>query len=106
MKTKIVYVVVSDDADFYLEQTLVSVYSLRLYNPETRVVLIVDDKTNDTLIGKRAKILEYISDKVVVNIPAKYTKKERSRYLKTTIRQHIKLSSNKKANCLNAENHT
>ena len=33
MKTKIVYVVVSDDADFYLEQTLVSVYSARLYNP-------------------------------------------------------------------------
>lgn len=89
MKTKIVYAVTSDETDFYLEQTLVSVYSLRLYNPETRVVLIVDDKTNDTLIGKRAKILEYISDKVVVNIPAKYTKKERSRYLKTTIRQHI-----------------
>lgn len=89
MKTKIVYAVTSDETDLYLEQTLVSVYSLRLYNPEARVVLIVDNKTNDTLIGKRAKILEYISDKVVVNIPAKYTKKERSRYLKTTIRQHI-----------------
>ena len=89
MKTKIVYAVTSDETDYYLEQTLVSVYSLRLYNPEARVVLIVDEKTNDTLTGKRTKILEYISEKVVVNIPAKYTKKERSRYLKTTIRQHI-----------------
>lgn len=89
MKTKIVYAVTSDETDLYLEQTLVSVYSLRLYNPEARVVLIVDDKTNGTLTGKRTKILEYISEKVIVNIPAKYTKKERSRYLKTTIRQYI-----------------
>ena len=90
MKTKIVYAVTSDEKDYYLEQTLVSVYSLRLYNPQATVILLVDNKTDTTLIDKRAKILEYISDKIVVNIPDKYTKKERSRYLKTTIRQNVK----------------
>ena len=89
MKTKIVYVVVSDDSDFYLEQTLLSVYSARLYMPEAEIVLIVDDLTDKTIQGKRAKILEYISLKVVVEIEKKYTNQQRSRILKTTMREHV-----------------
>ena len=58
MKTKIVYVVVSDDADFYLEQTLVSVYSARLYNPNAEILLLVDSETNKTILGKREAILQ------------------------------------------------
>lgn len=34
MKTKIIYVLVSNENDCYLEQALVSIYSLRLYNPD------------------------------------------------------------------------
>lgn len=38
MKTKIIYVLVSNENDCYLEQALVSIYSLRLYNPDAKFV--------------------------------------------------------------------
>ena len=90
MKTSIVYCVVSEDKDIYLEQTLVSAYSLRLHNPDAHVLLVVDQFTNKNIKGKRAEILKYISEKVVVDVPTEYNKKERSRYLKTTLRKYIK----------------
>lgn len=67
MKTKIAYVLVSDESDTYLEQTIISLYSLRLYNPNVTVVLVVDDITDLTIKGKRCKILEYISEKRTIN---------------------------------------
>lgn len=41
MKTKIIYVLVSNENDCYLEQALVSIYSLRLYNPDANLLLLV-----------------------------------------------------------------
>lgn len=90
MNTQIVYVVVSDDTDTYLEQTMVSVYSLRMHNPEAKVVLFTDRQTDSTLSGSRAGILDYISEKRVIEIPDRYSKLQRSRYLKTTVRQNIR----------------
>jgi len=89
MKTKIVYVVVSDDADFYLEQTLVSVYSARLYNPNAEILLLVDSETNKTILGKREAILQYISLKITVDVPKEYSKMQKSRFLKTSLRKYI-----------------
>ena len=40
MKTKIIYVLVSNENDCYLEQALVSIYSLRLYNPDANLLLV------------------------------------------------------------------
>lgn len=90
MNTKIVYAVVSNEKDIYLEQTLSSVYSLRLYNPEAHVILIVDEDTNKTIQGKRSEILKYITEKIIVKAPQEYTQVQKSRYLKTTLRQNIK----------------
>jgi hypothetical protein len=90
MKTKIVYVVVSNDSDIYLEQTLLSAYSARLYMPDVEIILIVDYLTNTTIKDKRSKILDYITTKIVVKIEGNYTNMQRSRILKTSIREHVR----------------
>ncbi len=89
MKTKLVYVLVSTDNDLYWEQALLSVFSARYYNPTVEIILVTDDKTNATLQGKRAKILDYITTIKVIEINAEYTNQQRSRILKTTLRQRI-----------------
>lgn len=89
MNTKIVYAVVSNEKDIYLEQTLVSIYSLRLYNPKAHVILAIDEDTEKTIQGKRCEILKYITEKIIIKTPNKYNQVQRSRYLKTTLRQHI-----------------
>ena len=89
MKTKIVYVVVSDTTDIYLEQALLSVFSLRKHNPNAYVELVVDQDTNTTIAEKRGEILKYIDNKVVINVPEEYNKVCRSRWIKTSLRQHI-----------------
>lgn len=89
MKTKIVYVVISDETDFYLEQALLSVFSLRRHNLNAYVELVVDQDTDATIAGKRGEILKYIDNKVVVNIPKEYNKRARSRFLKTNVRAYV-----------------
>lgn len=85
MKTKIVYCLVSDNEDYYYEQLLISLYSLCLYNPNAEVILVVDEKTNDTLVGSRTKVFDYVTDVVMVKAPKGYNKMMSSRYLKTTM---------------------
>lgn len=89
MKTKIVYVLVSGMADNYLEQMLISIYSLRIHNPHAIVSLIIDDKTKSTLNHGRAKILDYVNDVIIVDLPKGYNNKKRSRFLKTSVRKYI-----------------
>lgn len=90
MKTKIVYIVTSDETDVYLEQALLSVFSLRKHNPNAYVELVVDQGTDATIAGKRGEISKYIDNKVVVTVPEEYNKACRSRWLKTSLRQHVK----------------
>lgn len=89
MNTKIIYVVSSDETDVYLEQALLSVFSLRKHNPNAYVELVVDQDTNATISGKRGEILKYIDNKVVVNVPKEYNKQETSRFLKTNVREYV-----------------
>ena len=89
MKTKIVYAVTSDNTDIYLEQTYVSIYSLRKFHPDAHIALVVDDITDKTIVGVREYILKEITEKIVVIPPQDYTKVERSRFLKTTLRSQI-----------------
>lgn len=90
MKTKIVYILVSDNTDVYWEQAIVSVYSLRKYNPDTYVELVVDEETNATLINERALIKNYVTSINQVYVPDTLTKKQRSRYIKTSLRELVK----------------
>ena len=90
MQTKIVYTLVSDESDTYLEQALLSVYSLRLHNPQAIVELIVDQFTSKTIVDKRSEIRKFITDLITVDVPEDYTKVQKSRYLKTNLRQFVK----------------
>lgn len=89
MKTKIVYVLTSSNDDFYLEQTLLSVYSLRIYNKDAKVFLITDKDTNSSFVGTRRSVLAYFDDVIVVETPQNFNNVRKSRYLKTSVRNLI-----------------
>ena len=89
MKTKIVYVVTSSPEDYYLEQTLLSIFSVIKHNRGVEIELVVDDKTDTTITNNRTAILKYINKKVVVKVPEKYNKVQASRYMKTSLRKHV-----------------
>ncbi len=90
MKTKIVYSCTSDINDIYLEQTYISVYSFKYHNPRAITILVVDRQTDNSLKeGKRCKIMAFFNEKVVVDCPPEYNKMQRSRYVKTCIRQYV-----------------
>lgn len=90
MKTKIVYVITSSQDDIYLEQTYLSIYSLFKHENEPHVVLLTDNRTNVTLNGSRSKILELITEKIVVPFDEEVSNMRRSRWLKTKMRSLVK----------------
>ena len=90
MNTKIVYVAVSSPDDYYLEQSLLSVYSLKHHNPNSYVILVVDEDTKVTISGKRSEILKYVDQLISVSVDSKYSMKQKSRYIKTSLREHLK----------------
>lgn len=90
MQTKIVYTLVSDNSDTYLEQALLAVYSLRLHNPLTIVELVVDQFTAKTIVEQREEIKKYITNLIEVKVPSDLNKVQRSRYLKTNLRKFVK----------------
>lgn len=92
MKTSLVYILVSTVGDFFYEQTLISAWSARYWNPNAKIYLVTDDLTNQTLQGNRTKLFQFVDEKIVVNLSEagnKYTGKERSRMLKTNIREYV-----------------
>lgn len=89
MKTKIVYVLVSSKADFYLEQTLISVYSCRLHNSEANITIVLDRDTSNSLKASRSEIKKYATELIVADIPSEYNNMQKSRYLKTSLRSIV-----------------
>lgn len=91
MRTKIVYVLVSQDSDYYYEMLLLSLYSLRLHHPkgDAEVEVVMDEDTHQRLVDKKAEMLGEVTP-VIVSIPPEYTVMQRSRYLKTQLRKLVK----------------
>ena len=90
MKTKLVYVLTCASEAMYIEQALMSAFSARHWNPDAHIVLMVDDLTDKLLVGKRAEVLDYVSEKIVVPFEdASLSMMYRSRFIKTSIRQLI-----------------
>lgn len=89
MQTKIVYVLTCEPDATYIEQALISIWSARYHHPDASIVLLVDNKTHNLLIGRRAEILNYVSECKVVNFDDDSTMMYRSRYIKTKVRQII-----------------
>ena len=90
MKTKIVYVVVSDEADIYLEQAYISMFSVKYHNPDSHIILLTDNYTRDTFVGIRKEETKYADEIIVVDFSeTKYDKQKRSRLLKTCVRNKV-----------------
>lgn len=89
MKTRLVYVLTCAPDKNYIEQALLSVYTARYHNPNATIVLIVDDLTDKLLVGTRGEILNYISQKIVVELQPDLTMMDRSRWLKTSVRNLV-----------------
>lgn len=89
MKTQIVYVLVSSEKDVFLEELWASVWSLRRYEPDVTVNVIVDELTA-IRVKANAELMALITNVVVADVPEKYTPKERSREIKTKIRELVK----------------
>lgn len=90
MKTKAVYVVTSSEKDTFLEQLILSAYSLKLWNPSMEIILVTDKETADGFIGKRSQIFNYVTEVLTEDIPSEFNKMQRSRYLKTSLRRIVK----------------
>lgn len=86
---KFLYILVSEDKDIYYEQTLVSLLSLRHYNPDAFVSLLVDDRTDKNLVGFRGEIRDLVNEYKVVPFDEKMSNMVRSRYLKTNMRNLV-----------------
>lgn len=89
MKTKIVYSVVSGKDDIYLPQALVAGYTARRYNPMATILLVMDQETKRTADEHLSSIKNYFTDIVVRDVPPTFTQVQKSRYLKTTLRECI-----------------
>lgn len=86
---KFVYALVSGNDDYYVEQTLVSIYSLHRHNPDAHITLVADDNTLNTLTGNRAHIKKYVDEIITVNPPAEFTPVQKSRFIKTSLRHSV-----------------
>lgn len=86
---KFLYALVSDEKDIYYEQTLCSMLSLRHYNPEAFISLLVDDGTDGNLSGFRGKIRELVQEYKVVEFESGVSNMVRSRLLKTGMRNLV-----------------
>ncbi|MBQ0143529.1 MAG: hypothetical protein KBT06_12195 [Prevotellaceae bacterium] len=90
MKTKIVYVVASLDDDIYMEQAIVSAWSARHYNPDCHIEMACDQDTYATLnSGIRAQYKNIFDQIHVRQFQPEQSMKERSRWMKTTLREFI-----------------
>ena len=90
MDTQIVYVSVSSADDLFLEQLWASAYSLRRFHPEATVMVLTDGPTamrinSDTYQAMR----DLITEVKVVEVNNAYSGMQRSREIKTSIRNLI-----------------
>ncbi len=90
MKTKLVYVLASTDGDFFYEQCLVSILSAKYYTITAHAVLVTDNKTYQSLVGKRLEIKEYFDEVIVIDYPSEYDNFLRSRLMKVNLRSIVK----------------
>ena len=85
-----IYVLSSNELDFYYEQFLLSAASLRLYNPDAVIIVLIDSKTKEGLKEKRSGYKTFITEEIIISVPPELSQKEASRWIKTSIQNYIK----------------
>ncbi len=87
---KILYVLVSSNRDYYYEQALISMMSAKHQMPNCIITLLTDCETNEGLKDSRNLINQYLSEKIVIDLDSSLSPMQKSRWLKTSMRNHIK----------------
>lgn len=87
---KFLYALISNANDYFAEQLLISVYSLKYYNQSAFVTLLTDEKTLKSLEERLPKILEEINEVITVPFESDFSNIKRSRMLKTNSRNYVK----------------
>lgn len=87
---KILYVLTSSESDFYCEQAIISMMSAKYQMPNSFISLLIDSETESNLKGTRKLINEYISEKNVINLDSSLSSTQKSRWLKTSMRELVK----------------
>lgn len=90
MKTRIIYSLVCGHFDTYLEQLMVSAYSVMKYNPNAEIAVVIDKETERNLSGRDSALKEIVSEIISVDTPFPEDKMRSSRYLKTNLRRLVK----------------
>lgn len=91
MKTKIVYVLVSSKRDFFWEQCLISIMSVRYHMPNVNTILVCDTETKNSFYdGIRNEITQYFSEIIAIPFKKNVENVKRSRILKVSLRDIIK----------------
>ena len=88
MKIQLVYILISSETDFFLEEFWTSLYSLRQFHPNDRVVVVTDQPTADR-VKERPELAAMITELKVIDVPSDYNGRFRSRTLKTSVRNLI-----------------
>ncbi|MDR2943173.1 MAG: hypothetical protein LBV17_11340 [Treponema sp.] len=86
---KCVYVLTSSENDYYYEQFFLSMASMRLYNPDAEVVVLIDEKTKEGLAGKRSGYTQFVTETKIISVPPEYSQKQASRWIKTSINNYV-----------------
>lgn len=86
---KYVYVIASSNEDYYYEELLISVFSLRMHMQKAEIVIVTDDKTYETFVGTREGIKSIVNQIIVKQYDSSISQKVRSRLMKTSLRNII-----------------
>jgi hypothetical protein len=76
---KYLYVLASDNDDYYLENALLSMFSLKMRMPKAYISLLCDKNTEKIFIGLRKNILDFADEVTIHQIEDSFNKKQRSR---------------------------
>ena len=86
---KYVYVLVSGTNDYYYEQALMSITTLRMHMPSAEVIVLVDDVTEKSFQEPKRQALKRLATIQAVPFAKDVPKVDRSRLLKTAIPTYV-----------------
>lgn len=87
---KILYVLVCSEKDYYGEQALISMMSAKHHMPNCIISLLSDKTTDQYIANSKLPIDEYISEKKVIELGEDLSPTQKSRWLKTRMRELVK----------------
>jgi len=84
-----VYVLISTEKDSYFEQAFLSISSLKQVSSDAKINLLVDKATYATFVGVRKKIVEMVSNIIIIDIPSTFPQVDKSRFIKTSMYKYV-----------------